>query len=156
MQHTCGLASGPYPDNPAARVRGLPSQGALPSPEMRGQSGKQSRGRSPGGCPAWQAGEEPPRPSPTPDSRSLRPDRLRNREPAERPARLPGAGARPLGPRPRRAASGPRNGVLTPPHLLLHAVDNDGRILAAEPAEERRDSHDQRAARGSGRAGGLV
>ena len=40
--------------------------------------------------------------------------------------------------------------------LLLHAVDNDGRVLAAEPAEERRDSHDQRAARNSSRASGRV
>lgn len=47
-----------------------------------------------------------------PNSSSLCPDRLRNREPTERPARLPGAGARLLGPRPRRAAPGPHRGVM--------------------------------------------
>lgn len=48
-----------------------------------------------------------------PHSPSLCPDRLRNREPPERPARLPGAGARLLGPRPRLAAPGPHHGVMT-------------------------------------------
>lgn len=36
-----------------------------------------------------------------------------------------------------------------PPHLLLHAVDDDGGVLAAEPAEEGRDSHGRPAAQGA-------
>ena len=45
-----------------------------------------------------------------------------------------------------------RGGRLAPPHLLFHAVDNDGRVLAAEPAEEGRDSHGGGAAAGGGPA----
>lgn len=41
---------------------------------------------------------------------------------------------------------------MAPPHLLFHAVDNDGRVLAAEPAEEGRDSHGGGAAAGGGPA----
>jgi hypothetical protein len=47
-----------------------------------------------------------------PYSPSLRPDRLRNREPAKRPVRQLGAGAHPRGPRPRPATPGPHSGVL--------------------------------------------
>lgn len=50
-----------------------------------------------------------------------------------------------------RALAGGREAA---PHLLFHAVDNDGRVLAAEPAKESRDSHCGCPAGGSGPAGG--
>lgn len=150
VQHS-GATSGPYPANLAARVRGLPSQGALSSSERAPE--KQSRGRSLG-CPAKQAGEEPPKPPQTP----TRPRSAQTASGTANPRKDPRDC---LGPEPVPEGRGldvprrvPTPAYWPPPHLLLHAIDNDGRVLAAEPAEERRDSHDQRAAQNSSRASG--
>lgn len=148
-----GPGSGPYPANPAARVRGLTRQGALSNSERRGQPRKQSRGRSLG-YPAWQSGEEPSKPLQTPTPPCFAQSASGTANPRSGPRGSLGRAPVPEGRGLDVSRWVPTPAYWPPPHLLLHAIDNDGRVLAAEPAEERRDSHDQRAARSSSRAAG--
>lgn len=110
-QYAYGPASGPHPSIPAARVRGLPARAPFRALSCAGSQGNKAVDRD-HGVRLGRRGRSRPSPHGRPHSSSLCPDRLRNREPTERPARLPGAGARLLGPRPRRAAPDPHRGVM--------------------------------------------
>lgn len=109
-----------------------------------------------GPSPAQAAVREPRRRMPAPHRASDR-GCPRGRQSGADGHRALGAGSWPGGPRPRQAGAlvvSERGSPGSAPHLLFHAVDNDGRVFAAEPAKERRDSHSDGPAGSSSRVRG--